>query len=132
LQQAFVAACGLQTPVSEQLRETAMITLTPSARQAIERFVKGAAEPVAGLRVLVAGGGCSGFEYGMRIERSAAEDDLVLDLDGVTVLVDAFSATMLSGVTIDFVDSLEGSGFKFDNPNATQTCACGQSFTTSA
>jgi iron-sulfur cluster assembly protein len=109
-----------------------MMTLTPSARQAIERFVKGAAEPVAGLRVLVAGGGCSGLEYGMRIESAAAEDDLVLDLDGVKVLVDAFSATMLSGVTIDFVDSLAGSGFKFDNPNATQSCACGQSFAASA
>lgn len=105
-----------------------MITLTPSARQAIERFVKGAAEPVAGLRVLVAGGGCSGLEYGMRIEPATGEGDVVLDLDGLTILVDAFSATMLNGVTIDFVDSLQGSGFKFDNPNATKTCDCGQSF----
>jgi iron-sulfur cluster assembly protein len=105
-----------------------MITLTPNARLAVQRFVKGAAEPVAALRVMVGGGGCSGLEYGMRLEQTTGDDDVVLDFDGLTILVDPFSATMLDGVTIDFVDSLEGSGFKFDNPNAKRTCDCGQSF----
>ena len=105
-----------------------MITLTPNARLAVQRFVKGAAEPIAALRVMVAGGGCSGLEYGMRLEKTTGDDDVVLDFDGLTILVDPMSATMLDGVTIDFVDSLEGSGFKFDNPNAKTTCDCGQSF----
>jgi iron-sulfur cluster assembly protein len=105
-----------------------MITLTPNARLAVQRFVKGAAEPMRGLRVMVAGGGCSGLEYGMRLEQAESDGDVVLDLDGLTLLVDPVSATMLDGVTIDFVDSLDGSGFKFDNPNAKTTCDCGQSF----
>jgi iron-sulfur cluster assembly protein len=105
-----------------------MITLTPNARLAVQRFVKGAAEPIAALRVMVAGGGCSGLEYGMRLELKTADDDVVLDFDGLTIVVDPTGATMLEGITIDFVDSLQGSGFKFDNPNAKTTCDCGQSF----
>jgi iron-sulfur cluster assembly protein len=64
----------------------------------------------------------------MRLEQATGDDDVVLDFDGLTILVDPFSATLLDGVTIDFVDALEGSGFKFDNPNAKATCDCGQSF----
>ncbi len=105
-----------------------MITLTPNARTAIDRFIKGNASPVAGLRLAISGGGCSGFQYGMRLEETAAEDDLVMEFDGVTLLVDPFSAPLLDGVTVDFVESLQGSGFKFVNPNASSSCACGSSF----
>jgi iron-sulfur cluster assembly accessory protein len=105
-----------------------MITLTPSALAAIDKFIKGAASPVAGLRIAISGGGCSGFQYGMKLEEAQAEDDVVVEMDGVTLLVDAFSAPLLQGVTVDFVDSLNGSGFKFVNPNASSSCACGSSF----
>lgn len=106
-----------------------MITLTPSAVKAVQRFLQTSAEPVAGLRISVSGGGCAGLQYGMRLESAKAEDDLVMDCEGVTLLIDPFSAPMLEGVKVDFVDSLNGSGFKFENPKASHSCACGQSFT---
>lgn len=105
-----------------------MLTLTPSALSAVEKFIKGSDTPVAGLRISISGGGCSGFQYGMRLEEAKAEDDVVVDVGDVTLLIDPFSAPMLDGVTVDFVDSLNGSGFKFENPNATSSCACGSSF----
>ncbi len=105
-----------------------MLTLTPSALTAVERFIKGSDTPVAGLRISISGGGCSGFQYGMRLEEVKAEDDVELAMGNVTLLIDPFSAPMLDGVTVDFVDSLNGSGFKFENPNATSSCACGSSF----
>ncbi|PWV58605.1 HesB/IscA family protein [Plasticicumulans acidivorans] len=105
-----------------------MITLTPSAINAVRRFIQTSADPVAGLRVSVTGGGCSGMQYAMKLETSAADDDTRFDMDGVVVLVDPLSAPLIDGVNIDFVDSIEGSGFKFSNPNAAKSCACGQSF----
>lgn len=105
-----------------------MITLTPNAITAVERFIKGANTQVAGLRIAISGGGCSGFQYGMSLEEAKNEDDTVLEFGEVTLLVDPLSAPMLEGVTIDFVDSLNGSGFKFENPNASSSCACGSSF----
>lgn len=106
-----------------------MITLTESAVKAVQRFIKGADEEVAGLRILIEGGGCSGFQYGMRLEETKQADDVEVKFGNVTVLIDPMSAPLLSGVTVDFVDSLEGSGFKFENPNASASCACGSSFT---
>jgi iron-sulfur cluster assembly protein len=105
-----------------------MLTLTPSALSAVEKFIKGSDTPVAGLRISISGGGCSGFQYGMRLEEAKAEDDVEVAVGGVNLLIDPFSAPMLEGVTVDFVDSLNGSGFKFENPNATASCACGSSF----
>lgn len=105
-----------------------MLTLTPSALSAVEKFIKGSDTPVAGLRISISGGGCSGFQYGMRLEEAQAADDVLVAVGDVTLLIDPFSAPMLEGVTLDFVDSLNGSGFKFENPNATASCGCGSSF----
>lgn len=105
-----------------------MLTLTPSALSAVEKFIKGSDTPVAGLRISISGGGCSGFQYGMRLEEVKAEDDVEVAVGGVMLLIDPFSAPLLDGVTLDFVDSLNGSGFKFENPNATASCGCGSSF----
>lgn len=105
-----------------------MINLTPTAVSAIDKFIKGNDTPVAGLRISISGGGCSGFQYNMRLEETKAEDDVAVEIEGVTLLVDPFSAPLLQGVTVDFVDSLNGSGFKFENPNAASSCACGSSF----
>lgn len=105
-----------------------MISLTENAVQAVDRFITSASKPVLGLRIQVEGGGCSGFKYTMKLEEAAADGDQQVDCGGVTVLVDEASANMLDGVTVDFVESMEGSGFKFENPNAAGTCGCGKSF----
>jgi iron-sulfur cluster assembly protein len=105
-----------------------MITLTPSATKAMHRFIKGAENPVVGLRIFVSGGGCAGFQYGLRLEQEKAEDDELMLIDGIPVLIDPMSYPMLAGLSIDFIDSLTQTGFKFSNPNAATSCACGQSF----
>ena len=105
-----------------------MLTLTDNAIQAIDRFIKGADTPIAGLRISVQGGGCSGFQYGMSLEESSEMTDTVVTFGEVKVFIDPQSAPMLEGVKLDFVDGLEGSGFKFENPNATNSCGCGNSF----
>ncbi len=105
-----------------------MITLTNSALTAVKKFMAGADTPVAGLRIMVAGGGCSGMQYSLRLEEKPQTDDAIFEYEGLAVYVDPMSSTMLEGVKVDFVDGLEGSGFKFENPNATGTCGCGNSF----
>lgn len=106
-----------------------MLTLTDSAVSAVQKFIETAGKPIAGLRIKVEGGGCSGLQYGMKLEETIEQSDSVLDFTGVKVLVDADSANLLDGVTVDFVDGLNGSGFKFENPNASASCGCGKSFT---
>jgi iron-sulfur cluster assembly accessory protein len=88
-----------------------------------------AAEPQPSmLRVAVTGGGCSGFQYSFALEDSRLDDDLVIEKDGATVLVDPVSLDFLKGAEIDFVDDLIGASFKINNPNATSSCGCGTSF----
>lgn len=106
-----------------------MINLTPNAVKAIHRFIRGSESPVAGLRIMIQGGGCSGFQYGLRLEKEMQPDDTALEIEGVKLLVDPMSYTLVAGVTVDFIDTLTHTGFKFDNPNAASTCGCGQSFT---
>lgn len=106
-----------------------MISMTSTAIDAVNRFISNANKPVAGLRIQVEGGGCSGFKYAMRLEEASGDGDQCVDCGGVTVLIDEASAAMLQGVTVDFVEGMEGSGFKFENPNATNSCGCGKSFT---
>ena len=105
-----------------------MLNLTDSAVTAIKRFMNSNEQAVNGLRIQVSGGGCSGFQYGMKLEESPGEQDTVEEIGGIQVFIDPESAPMLSGVTVDFVDGLEGAGFKFENPNATASCGCGNSF----
>lgn len=107
------------------------MTVTPRAAEEVQKFIAAEQVPVetAGLRVSVLPGGCSGFKYSLNIEERALEDDLVFDVTGVRVFVDGFSAQYLNGVIIDYVSSMQGSGFTFNNPNATGGCGCGSSFT---
>jgi iron-sulfur cluster assembly accessory protein len=106
-----------------------LITLTPLAAAKVRELL--AEEPQGEalvLRVAIQGGGCSGFQYGLGFD-SVAEGDFELELEGVAVVVDPFSAPYLRGTTIDFLNTIQESGFKIDNPNATASCGCGHSFT---
>ncbi len=107
------------------------LTVTQTAAVEVKKFMEteGVSAEQGGLRVSVQPGGCSGFKYSLLIEDQLADDDLVVDQDGFKVFVDPFSAQYLSGITIDYVSSMQGSGFTFKNPNATGGCGCGSSFT---
>ncbi len=106
------------------------LIITPVAGVEVKKFMdaEGVTVEQGGLRVSVQPGGCSGFKYSLVIEDQAAEDDVVLPNDGFKVFVDPFSAQYLNGITIDYVSSMQGSGFTFKNPNATGGCGCGSSF----
>ncbi len=109
---------------------TSPVTVTPTAVAEVRRYMEeqGATES-AGLRVGVLPGGCSGFQYGLNIEDEAGEDDMILESNGVRLFVDPFSLQYLAGVEIDYVSTFQGSGFTFNNPNASGGCGCGSSFT---
>jgi iron-sulfur cluster assembly protein len=106
------------------------LTVTPVAAAEVMKFMEaeGVDPARGGLRVSVQPGGCSGFKYGLLIEDQSAEDDVVVEQGGFKVFVDPFSAQYISGVTIDYVSSMQGSGFTFKNPNSTGGCGCGSSF----
>ena len=107
-----------------------MVTMTSSATEKVQAFIQEhGAEGDAGLRVAVLPGGCSGFQYGLNVEDGPEADDEVLDVNGVKVFVDPFSAQYLEGVEIDYVTSMMGQGFTFQNPKASGGCGCGSSFT---
>lgn len=110
---------------------TKTITITPKAAEKVSAFMKEEAEKPEFLRVYVQGGGCSGLSYGMGFEKKAEEDDLVIEENGVKMLVDSYSADYLKGANIDYIESLMGAGFKINNPNVTKSCSCGHSFSTS-
>ncbi|HEX8361171.1 MAG TPA: iron-sulfur cluster insertion protein ErpA [Longimicrobium sp.] len=105
------------------------ITVTATAVAEVRRYMEeqGATE-ASGLRVGVLPGGCSGFQYGLNIEDEAGEDDMILESNGVRLFVDPFSLQYLNGVEIDYVSTFQGSGFTFNNPNASGGCGCGSSF----
>ena len=107
------------------------LVITPTAAEEVRKFMAAEQVPVetSGLRVSVLPGGCSGFKYSLNIEERALDDDMVIEVGGVRVFVDGFSAQYLQGITIDHVSSMQGSGFTFNNPNATGGCGCGSSFT---
>jgi iron-sulfur cluster assembly protein len=107
------------------------VALTERAAAEVRKYMETEQVPLdtAGLRIGVLPGGCSGFKYSLNLEERAQEDDVVLDSHEVRLFVDGFSLQYLNGVTIDFVSSMQGSGFTFDNPNATGGCGCGSSFT---
>ena len=114
------------TPVPEVKK--APITLTPNAVAKVKEIMAQQNPVPAGLRVGVVGGGCSGFSYSMQFENSAGMMDKVFDFDGLKVYVDATSVMYLNGCIVDYVETLEGAGFKFENPNVKSTCGCGSSF----
>jgi iron-sulfur cluster assembly protein len=114
--------------IAERPTDT-LLTLTPVAAGKIKELL--AEEPdgeAMVLRVAIQGGGCSGFQYGLGFDTGPAEGDLELELEGVPVVVDPYSAPYLRGATIDFLNTIQESGFKIENPNAVSSCGCGHSF----
>lgn len=106
------------------------INLTESAITKIADILAEENNPKARLRVFVQGGGCSGFQYGFKIDDEQTEDDFEINLSTITVLVDSMSYQYLNGATIDYQESLMGANFSIDNPNAETSCGCGSSFST--
>jgi iron-sulfur cluster insertion protein len=109
------------------LATEAPVALTERAAKRIAAILKDEPAPVM-LRVAVTGGGCSGFQYDFLFDDSRTDDDLVIERDGATVLIDPVSLDFLKGAEIDFVDEMIGASFKIKNPNATSSCGCGTSF----
>ncbi len=104
------------------------VTLTGRAVAKVKEIMAQQDPAPAGLRIGVVGGGCSGFSYSMSFENTAGMMDKTFEIEGLKVFVDATSAMYLNGCTVDYVESLEGAGFKFENPNVKSTCGCGSSF----
>lgn len=106
------------------------IDLTANAAEEIKKFMMSEDDlpETAGLRVRVVPGGCSGFQYSLNIEEESRQGDFILDQQGVRLFVDMFSAQYLNGIKIDYTSNMMGSGFTFENPNATGGCGCGTSF----
>ena len=110
-----------------QERTANVVSLTPRAAEKIRELMSQETD-VSVLRVAIEGGGCSGFQYGLGFDRGAQEGDLEFEEGGVAVVVDPFSAPYLSGATVDYLETIQESGFKIDNPNAVSSCGCGHSF----
>ncbi len=102
--------------------------LTESAAAKIKKLIEEDGNPNLKLRVIVSGGGCSGFQYGFDLAEKVEDDDVQVEKDGVTMLVDAMSMQYLAGSEVDYLEGLEGARFVISNPNAKTTCGCGSSF----
>lgn len=110
--------------------ETDTITMTPVAAEKVRELLKQENDPSLGLRIFVAGGGCSGLQYGMTLDE-VQEGDTTISMGDFNVLVDEMSIGYITGSEVDYVDSLMGAGFTVNNPNAVSSCGCGHSFKTS-
>jgi iron-sulfur cluster assembly accessory protein len=110
-----------------QERVDQLVSLTPAAAEKIRGLMAEDAD-VSVLRVAIEGGGCSGFQYGLGFDHGAQEGDHEFECEGVKVVVDPFSAPYLRGARVDYLETIQESGFKIDNPNAVSSCGCGHSF----
>ena len=106
------------------------VNVTPSAAKEIKNFMAGEEDlpETSGLRVRVVPGGCSGFQYSLNIEEESRAGDHIVEKEGIRLFIDMFSAQYLDGITVDYTSNMMGSGFTFENPNATGGCGCGTSF----
>ena len=118
----------MEVAVGSAAPELAPIIFTTNAAGKVSEMLVEEGDANLKLRVYVTGGGCSGFQYSFAFDDQVAEDDLAVEKEGVTLLVDSMSFQYLVGATIDYQEGLEGSRFVITNPNATATCGCGSSF----
>ena len=106
------------------------LIFTDSAASKVKSLIDEEGNPDLKLRVFVSGGGCSGFQYGFTFDEVTNEDDMVMEKNGVTLLIDPMSMQYMTGAEIDYTEGLEGAQFVIKNPNAVSTCGCGSSFST--
>ena len=118
----------MATTTIPNVTKTAPVNFTPNAISKVKQIMAQQNPVPAGLRVGVVGGGCSGFSYSMSFENAPGMMDKVYEFDGLKVFVDATSIMYLNGCQVDYLETLEGAGFKFENPNVKSTCGCGSSF----
>lgn len=104
------------------------IVFTDAAARKVQELILEERNPDLKLRVYISGGGCSGFQYGFSFDEERAEDDIAVENDGMTLLVDPLSFQYLMGAEVDYSESLQGAQFVIRNPNASTTCGCGSSF----
>jgi iron-sulfur cluster assembly accessory protein len=123
-------ATEVASPAHEENRpsDQATLSLTEKAVAQVRSILEREKIEGHGLRVSVVGGGCSGFSYGLDFESEKRPEDVVLEVDGITIYLDPASAKYLKGTVLDYVSGLYGAGFKFTNPNVSATCGCGTSF----
>ncbi len=122
-----MASTTTTTPDVETAPKTPVV-LTATAASKVKEIMTQQNPSPAGLRIGVVGGGCSGFSYSMSFENAPGVMDKVYTFEGLKVFVDATSAMYLNGCVVDYVETLEAAGFKFENPNVKSTCGCGSSF----
>ncbi len=113
---------------TEESSAVALVAITPRAAARAKEMLTQKGMPDGSLRVFIAGGGCSGYQYGMALAREADAEDTVIETEGVRIVIDADSARLIGGAEVDYVEDLMKSGFTIYNPNATSSCACGSSF----
>ena len=105
-----------------------MLSVTEAAQDVIKRLLVDNDRVDGGLRVGVTTGGCAGYQYSMAVEEQPTPEDMVIEGEGIRLYLDPDSAPLLDGTTLDYVESIEASGFNFINPNAEGKCSCGKSF----
>jgi iron-sulfur cluster insertion protein len=116
------------TPMQPKVAEPVKTVLTDAAAARIRKLVEEEGNPNLKLRVMVQGGGCSGFQYGFEFDENVGDDDVQIENDGVIMLIDSMSSQYLAGAEVDYLEGLEGARFVINNPNAKSTCGCGSSF----
>jgi iron-sulfur cluster insertion protein len=115
------------TPTYQQLDAPLLFSAAAAAK--VQELIREEGNAALNLRVYIQGGGCSGFQYGFEFDEERAEDDVAVQRDGVTLLIDPLSLQYLQGAEVDYTESLHGAQFVIRNPNAKTTCGCGSSFT---
>lgn len=118
----------MATTTAPNVSKTSPLNMSPTAVAKVKEIMSQQNPVPAGLRVGVVGGGCSGFSYTMAFESGAGMMDKVFEVDDLKIFVDATSMMYLQGANIDYVETVEGAGFRFENPNVRSTCGCGSSF----
>jgi len=116
--------------MSTMMENAQVVSLTPNAVRQVKELITTKNMGNVALRISVQKGGCSGLSYQLNFDTEAQSGDLLSEVDGLRVLVDQESSVHLSGMALDFSNDLVGGGFKFSNPNAKQSCGCGESFST--
>ena len=116
--------------IQEKTPTLKKLSVTVNAANKVKEFMVKEGKKDAVLRLYVTGGGCSGLTNGLALEDKASEEDIVIEENGIKVVVDSFSLNYVRGCTIDYTEGLQGSGFKIENPNEKKSCSCGSSYTT--